>query len=246
MPTPYRLVYWPTIPGRGEFVRVILEDVGAAYIDVARLPEAEGGGSRAVVGFLADPPPGLRPLACPVLVADDLVLAQSVAIAMLLGERHHRLPGDGAGRYGVQQVLLTMTDLVAEVHSVHHPISTSLRYEDQREAAIVGARPFHAQRLPKYLDWLERLLADNGDEVLVGAGTTVADLWVLPLLDGLDYAFPRSMAALAPRVARLRGLRDRVASRPPLVTYLASARHRPHNLSGIFRHYPELDRQSGA
>ena len=32
----YELYYWPTIQGRGEFVRLALEDAGARYVDVAR------------------------------------------------------------------------------------------------------------------------------------------------------------------------------------------------------------------
>ena len=32
----YELYYWPTIQGRGEFVRLALEEAGADYVDVAR------------------------------------------------------------------------------------------------------------------------------------------------------------------------------------------------------------------
>ena len=32
----YQLYYWPEIQGRGEFVRLALEEAGADYVDVAR------------------------------------------------------------------------------------------------------------------------------------------------------------------------------------------------------------------
>ena len=42
----YELYYWPGIQGRGEFVRLALEDAGADYVDVARL----NGGDVALFG----------------------------------------------------------------------------------------------------------------------------------------------------------------------------------------------------
>ena len=38
----YRLYYWPGIQGRGEFIRLLLEEAGAAYIDVGNDEEAGG------------------------------------------------------------------------------------------------------------------------------------------------------------------------------------------------------------
>ena len=40
----YELHYWPRIQGRGEFVRLALEQAGAEYVDVARGPKSSGGG----------------------------------------------------------------------------------------------------------------------------------------------------------------------------------------------------------
>lgn len=239
----YRLIYWPMIPGRGEFLRVILEDVGADYVDVARLDPSQGGGIPAVTDFLQAPGEGLRPLACPVLVADDLVLAQSPAIAMFLGEQHDRLPSSSGGRHQVLQVLLTMADLVAEVHATHHPVGTSLYYKDQQKVAQQAAALFHQHRLPRYLAWLESVLDENGSGVLVGDITTVADLWLLPLLDGLAYAFPRAWGTLQPKLPHLREAWRVLAARPSLSAYRASDRHLPYNEHGLFRHYPALDVQ---
>ena len=52
----YQLYYWPSIQGRGEFVRLALEEAGADYVDVARKPESEGGGRPAVQRMLEQQP----------------------------------------------------------------------------------------------------------------------------------------------------------------------------------------------
>jgi len=46
----YELYYWPTIQGRGEFVRLALEEAGADYVDVARKGKA---GMRAMSTYAA-------------------------------------------------------------------------------------------------------------------------------------------------------------------------------------------------
>jgi len=48
----YELYYWPGIQGRGEFIRLALEEAGARYVDVAVLPEAKGGGVPAILQVL--------------------------------------------------------------------------------------------------------------------------------------------------------------------------------------------------
>jgi len=238
----YRLYYWPGLPGRGELVRVVLEDAGAPYEDVARLPEAEGGGVTAVLPFYEGRAPGHPIFAPPVLVVDEeLVLAQTPTICLFLGRRHGLCPADEPGWLHANQLQLTLSDLVDEVHQTHHPIAVSLYYEDQKEAALACARAFREQRLPKYVRYFERVLQHNGGDVLVGDAVSYVDLTLFQLLCGLEYAFPRAMAQLAPEVPGLLALRDRVAARPKLAAYLASPRRMAFNEDGIFRCYPELD-----
>ena len=45
-PTPYELYYWPNIHGRGEFVRLVLEEAGAPYVDVGRARATRAAASR--------------------------------------------------------------------------------------------------------------------------------------------------------------------------------------------------------
>ena len=237
------LYYWPMIQGRGEFVRLALEDAGADYVDVARRPEATGG-LAAMARFLDGEERGALPFAPPFVRVGRLVVAQTADILAFLAPRLGLVPDDEALRVEAQQIQLTVADLVDEVHDTHHPISGSLYYDDQKTEAKRRARVFVKERMPKYLGWLERVLVRNRRSAgrwLVGDDRTYVDLSAFQVIEGLRYAFPNAMAALEPKVPRLVALHDRVAARPRIAAYLASDRRLPFNQFGIFRRYPELD-----
>jgi glutathione S-transferase len=236
----YELHYWPGIQGRGEFVRLALEEAGAAYVDVARQPKDEGGGEGALVRHMREMRP--PPFAPPILVADGEVISQTANILAFLGARHDLAPADEAGRRWVGGLQLTLADVVAEAHDAHHPISSSLYYEDQKDAAKQRAEAFRQERIPKYLGYFERILAAGGEGAgLAGEAVCYADLSLFQVVRGLDYAFPKAMAALGPKIAAVRALADRIERRPNIAAYLQSERRIPFNEQGIFRHYPELD-----
>jgi glutathione S-transferase len=242
--TRYDLYYWPGIQGRGEFVRLAFEDAGVPYVDVVRKPKEEGGGVAAMQRILAGEAGGLRPFAPPILVCGDVVVAQTALVLHWLGPRIGLAPDDEKGRLAVTQIQLTLTDLFAEIHDVHHPIAVSLYYEDQKTEAARRAPHLVGERLPKYLGWLEDLLARNAaskGQWLVGDRITTVDLSAFQLVAGLSYALPNATRRLAPAVPRLMALHARVAERPRLAAYLASDRRIPFNEHGLFRHYPELD-----
>jgi glutathione S-transferase len=239
----YKLYYWPMLQGRGEFVRLALEEGGAAYVDVARLPEEEGGGIEALMAFLGaqEQPP---PFAPPVLTLGDLVVAQTANILLLLGRRLHLAPEDEAGQLACHQLQLTLADLVSEAHDTHHPIASGLYYEDQKAEAKKRANDFTARRMPKFLSYFERILEHNSASAgayLVGSDRSVADLSLFQVLEGLAYAFPRGFEQTTGDCPRLLALRRRIAERPRVAAYLASTRRLPFNEDGIFRRYPELD-----
>jgi glutathione S-transferase len=233
----YELHYWPGIQGRGEFVRLALEDAGADYLDVARKPAAEGGGVQALARSLSALAP--PPFAPPVLVSDGLAIAQTANILMFLGPRLQLAPPDEPGRLWLNELQLTIADLVKEAHDTHHPISSGLYYEDQKPEAKAAADHFRTARMPKYLGYFEGVLA--GGAWLAGESATYADLSLFQAVRGLQYAFPNAMAALVDRTRGVLALADRVAARPRLASYLASPRRIPFNEDGIFRRYPELD-----
>ena len=241
MSAPYELYYWPDIPGRGEFVRLVLEEACVPYVDVARKPREQGGGVEAVVAFYAGRSDGHPVFAPPVLRQGDLVLAQTAAICHFLGRQHGLSPRDEAGEIHALELQLTIADLVDEVHDSHHPVSAALYYEDQKPAAKQRAAHFVSERLPRFLGYFERVLRHHGGDVLVGTAISHADLSLFQALEGLAYAFPRGFARAGESTPRVLALRERVRARPRIGAYLASERRMPFNEQGIFRHYPELD-----
>ncbi|MGH7749462.1 MAG: glutathione S-transferase [Candidatus Dormibacteria bacterium] len=243
MNLPYRLYYWPEIQGRGEFARLALEEACAPYVDVARGEESAGEGVAAMMALMRDRGLATPPFAPPFLADGERVIAQTANVLFYLGPRHSLAPADEAGRLAVNQLQLTIGDLVAEAHDTHHPVASGLYYEDQKPEALRRAKDFRENRIGKYLGWFERVLAANpaGEAWLVGGALTYADLGLFQAIEGLRYAFPKAMAARQRDWPRVIGLHDRVAERPAIAAYLASPRRIPFNRQGIFRHYPELD-----
>lgn len=244
----YELFYWPTIQGRGEFVRLVLEEAGLPYDDVARRAQSDGGGVAAMLQLLADDTAGTPPYAPPVLRVGTLRIAQTALICRYVAEPAGLLPERPADRLCADMLMQTVMDRVLEAHDTHHPLGGSLYYEEQQAEALRRAPLFLAERLPKALGYFERVLAANHaakgaseGAMLVGDRLSYVDLALYQLVAGLAYAFPRALAALAPSVPRVMALHGVVAARPRIAAYLASERRLPFNQHGIFRHYPELD-----
>ncbi len=238
----YLLYYWPSIQGRGEFVRLALEDAGAEYVDVARAT-GRGRGVPALLAMMERSDVARPPLAPPFLKAGDVLVAQTANILLFLGPRLGLAPRALADRLWVHQLELTIADFVVEIHDTHHPIAGSLYYEEQAAESRRRSAIFVDERLPKFLGYFERVLERNPRRGgwLAGAGACTADLSMFQVIEGLRYAFPRAMARCEGDIPRLLDLRDRVAQRPGVAAYLASKRRIPFNQSGIFRRYAELD-----
>ncbi len=240
--TAYELYYWPSIQGRGEFIRLALEAAGVPYRDVARGTDGE----EALDTML--PLPGTAvlerpPFAPPFLKAGGLVIGQTANILMFLGARHNLAPQDDPGKLWANQLQLTIADFVVEIHDAHHPIASALYYEDQRKEAKRRAGDFRESRAPKYLRYFEGILANGkpGNGHLIGDRLTYPDLSLFQIGAGLRYAFPRTMAELEQQSPQVIALHDLVSAHPRVAAYLASPRRIPFNEEGIFRHYPELD-----
>jgi len=206
----YELFYWPGIQGRGEFVRLALEDAGASYRNRS---------------------PGKSPaFAPPYLKAGRLIIPQTANILLYLGPRLGLAPKSEAGRLELHALQLTIADWLAEVHDLHHPIASSLYYEDQEREARRRSAIFLEERLPKFLRHFERAAP---------RAFSYVHLSLFQMIEGLQYALPRSMKKQ--RYPRLRRIHAAVAARPRIAAYLASGRRIAFNQQGIFRHYPELD-----
>ena len=243
---PYELFYWPSIQGRGEFVRLALEDAGAPYVDVAR-EQAKGRGVKALMAMLdggAAPP---TPYAPPFLRDGEVIVSHVANILAYLGPKLGLAPEGEAQRLFAHGLQLTITDFVLEVHDTHHPISTDLYYEDQKREAKARTAAFLTHRVPKYLGYFERVLNENpsGPAHAVGGAVTTVDLSLFQIWAGMGHAFPRAFAGADTRYPALASLAAAVAERPNLARYLASERRIPFNESGVFRHYPDLDQSLG-
>jgi glutathione S-transferase len=233
----YELYYWAGIQGRGEYVRLALEEAGADYVDVARAR----GGEQKMLALMQSARVKQLPFAPPFLKAGKLMIGQTANILHYLGPRHGLAPREEAGRLWIHQLQLTIADFVVEIHDTHHPIGSGLYYEDQKKEAKRRSEDFLANRAPKFLGYFERVLARSGGNYLGGRRVSTADLSVFQIVAGLRYAFPRAMKRLERRLPRVSAVHERVAARPRIAAYLASERRIPFNEMGIFRRYPELD-----
>ncbi len=220
-------------------MRLALEAAGADYRDVARAK----GGTRAMMTLMGEKGLVHPPFAPPFLIDGEVMVAQVANILLYLGPRLGLSPAGEAERLFAHQLQLTVTDLVAEAHDVHHPVGGNLYYEEQKPEAARRAKSFREERIGKYLGYFERVLAANPARSghLIGQALTYVDLSLFQVIEGLSYAFPRAMARLRSGWPGLIALHDRVAGLEPIAAYLASDRRIPFNEDGIFRHYPELD-----
>lgn len=232
----YELYYWTGIQGRGEFVRLALEEAGADYVDAAR---EEGDG---VIESLTEhtQTPSFAP---PFLKDGDQIIGQTSAILFHLGPKLGLAPADPRQALWTQQIQQTIADFVAEGHDVNHPVGVGLYYEQQKPEALRRATEFRDARVPKFLRWFETILERNpaGDTWLVGDALTYADLSLYQTHTGLAYAFPKLMARIAGSYPKVEALAKRVAARPNIEAYTESDRRLPNNTDDLFRHYPELD-----
>ena len=238
----YELYYWDGIQGRGEFVRLALEEAGADYIDITR-QSGRGRGTGAMFEIMESQSEAHIPFAPPFLKDGDLIIPHVANILFYLGPKLGLAPEDEGLRHVVNGLQLTVTDFVAEVHDTHHPIDTSLYYEDQKPEAKARSAAFIRERIPKFLSYFERVLRQNpkGSGHMVGDTLTYVDLSLFQVIEGLNYAFPKAMTKRKAEYPCLLALHDAVAKRPNIASYLASARRLAFNEEGIFRHYPELD-----
>jgi glutathione S-transferase len=237
---PYELFYWDGLQGRGEFIRLAFEESGTTYVDVARTPK----GMKAMMAMLDDPSLAPPPFAPPFLRHDGVVISQVANILQYLGPKLGLAPKQESLQLAANGVQLTIADIVAEVHDTHHPLASGKYYEDQKEAALARSADFLTQRMPKFLGYFEKMLAQNpkGTSYSIGDTLTYVDLSLFQLVEGLRYAFPRATKKFPTSYPALCALTEAVRERPNVARYLASNRRIPFNESGIFRHYPELDR----
>src|SRR5829696_1214175 len=90
----YELYYWPMIQGRGEFVRLALEEAGVEYVDVAR-SRGRGRGVSAMMSLLECDDIQHPSFAPPFLRDGEMMIGQTANILLYLGSRHGLAPQRG-------------------------------------------------------------------------------------------------------------------------------------------------------
>ena len=233
----YQLWYWPSIPGRGEFVRLFMEAGELEYTDMAREQSAD-----ALVEDM-HAREGIQPFAPPYLVDEDVTIGQTALILLYLSDKEGLGSGDLATDLKLMQLQMDIADLVEEVHSTHHPVASSQYYADQMDAAYDKAEDFRANRIPKYLIHFDNALAASGGPFVLGEQWSHVDTSLFQVMEGLDYAFPRYMAEMQGSWPHLEALQAAVPEIEGVAAYLASENRMEFNEDGIFRHYEELDQQ---
>jgi glutathione S-transferase len=251
----YELLYWPGIPGRGEFIRLAFEATGTPYTDVGN---ASKDGIQSVLAVKSEDvtsdadgnPPAFAPPALRIpgegKNGKTLVLYQTPSILAYLGDRLGLAGDDEIEKHWTLSHTLTALDLNNETHDTHHPVASQLYYEDQKEEALKKAKDFRESRIPKFFGFFERVLKGNEEgqgKFLVGSKLTYADTTVWQVLNGLKFAFPKELEARAKEYPTLfETFYPSIQEQSRLKEYLASDRRLDYG-EGIFRHYPELDRQ---
>ncbi|KAF4119711.1 glutathione S-transferase, partial [Geosmithia morbida] len=253
----YQLLYWPTIPGRGEFIRLAFEESGTPFTDMAQTadPGTVVDEVMSTTTEVSPPSAGMNPpvLAVPVLRHDDVLISQTANILMYLAPRigldgSRAVNATAVAPYHLNGIASTLLDgFVDELHDTHHPTAVSLAYEDQIPEAKKRTRYFLSERLPKYLGYAQRVIDSpaSGDGPWMYGGTlTYVDLVLFLCIDGTQFAFPKTMAKLkdSGQYNAVFELYDAVKTRPNIKAYLASSRRQPYS-NGIFRYYPELEDQ---
>lgn len=177
----------------------------------------------------------------------SLLIYQTPSILNYLGDRLGLAGEDEAEKAWILSHALTALDLNNEAHDTHHPISVAAYYEDQKEESLKKAKNFREARIPKFLGFFERVLKGNEKEgqgkYLVGSKLSFADTTVWHVLNGLQFAFPKELEARQKDFPTLfETFYPSVQEQSRLKEYLASDRRFPYS-NGVYRYYPELDRQ---
>lgn len=228
----YELYYWPTIQGRGEFVRLAFEAAGADYVDVSR--QDDGAAMTALMKDAATPS-----FAPPFVRLGGRTIGQVAAILAWLGPQLGLSPDGDSDRAWLNQIQLTLADLVAEAHDTHHPVDLMAYYDDQKPEAARRAEGFRTARIAKFLTWAETVLTRNphGADGMVGDRLTYADLSLFQVVEGLTYAFPKAAGRVLATTPKVVAVRDRVAAPHRRL----SGQRPPHPLQRG-RHLPPLSR----
>ena len=173
--------------------------------DVARRPR----GMAAMSRFLESRSVKRPPFAPPFLKAGRLVIAHTANILFFLGARLGLAPKDDASRSSGESIAAHHRRLGrrgARYASSGRKQLVLRRAEARSERASGEFQS--GERLPKFLNYFERVLERNGRRVLAGNVVSYPDLSLFQMIEGLRYAFPRAMKKQERKYRRVTALHD--------------------------------------
>jgi glutathione S-transferase len=203
--TVYKLMYW-NARGRGEQVRLLLNELGLEYEDV----HVERGSER-FREIQAQGPKILYFGAVPMLQDDEFKLCQGPVILSYLAAKHGIAPADLRQDAKADAICWGAEDLRIAYFLLFGPTAA----DDQAEFV---AGPWRQQWL-RSLDGLLELNGDTG--FFVGKSLTHADIAVWDILDSIKTWVAGASVEGFPRLERFV---EAIATRPRIATYLDSDR----------------------
>lgn len=232
--------------GRGEFLRLMLEDKGITSYentdenlygpkgimdmfrgaDVKLIDDDSSGGTT----FPCLYPPAI--LHRPPGGGEEVLINQVGACVIYLGDVLGYSPTTSVERARANAVLLNALDYIADGRRSFHPVKDAMSYNDQKEEGDRISKQFSQERMPKFLHHFDKVIRQNGPTkpVAGGGGITYADFALFHVLDATANQFNSDHYDNAwdkTDLPAMKGYYEWMKDRPNLKAYFASDRCAP-------------------
>lgn len=240
-PVEWTLLYHAPgkMKGRGEYLRLLLEDAGASYenSDVNLY-----GPTGMMDAFRASPeaidkindhypvffPPAIwhRPVS-----GEEVLINQVGACMIYLGDQLGYAPQSAAETARANCTMLNALDYVSDGRSSFHPIKNSMSYKDQKEEGDKVSKEFSQTRMKLFLHHFNKVIKSNGSSpenpIAGGSTVTYADFVLFYALDATASQFNSEFYEKAwdnTNVPELKAYYKWIQARPKLQAYFKSDR----------------------
>lgn len=226
--------------GRGEFLRLLLEDAGVKYNDSGDdlygptgMMDAFRGSPQAVDAEASKFPfPIFFPPALWHRPADgeEVLINQVGACMIYLGDTLSYAPRSTAERARANCIMMNALDYISEGRCSFHPVKNSMSYNDQKEEGDKASKVFSKERMPLFLHHFNKVVVKNGGSkkpIAGGTEVTYADFCLFHVLDATAEQFNSDQYDKAWDTAAVPALKEYyewMKSRPKLQAYFKSDR----------------------
>jgi glutathione S-transferase len=240
----WTVVYHPcNFKGRGEFLRLMLEDAKISYKDTGTDLYGPSGMMDAFRGSVdavtADEKSQPFPLLYPPAIlhrpvggdgCQQIMVNQVGACMIYLGDELGYAPTTHAEKARANCVLLNSLDYISEGRSSFHPVDNKKSYKDQKDEGDRKSKLFSQDRMLVYLHYFNKIVKKNGKSqspIAGGSNITYADFALFQVVDATAFQFNSEFYANAWDSARVPELKEHyvwMKARPNLQAYFASDR----------------------